>query len=297
MEYEHLQYIIEEIRKAQENEVGDISILEGKIKLIKNTYLNYWKDEHLPYIKQFYEKINMGIPTPVLSICGRGTQEIRYTKYLTYFLNPKENHGLHDRFLRTMLEEEVEKAIGHCNWTNRICVESEKFIGDIEGRKKTSCYCDIVITADNFVAFIEQKVLSSESLNVNSDLGQLKRYSKAINNNSQFNRLKQIKLYLSPNTRQAKDCEDWISLSHKDIIIKGLNILKDNTISNVARHNLKCFLLDLAMGPYQEPGDIYTKAYSLAQKLFENGFTLGEALEFSRWLEENQVLADLIMEG
>jgi hypothetical protein len=84
--------------------------LEKKITNIKNAFLENWEEEKLPFIKEVTNITNRGIPLPVLSICGKGTREIRFTKYLAYFLDPSKNHGLKDEFLKEILREECKES-------------------------------------------------------------------------------------------------------------------------------------------------------------------------------------------
>ena len=50
-----------------------------------------------------------GVPLGALSVCGRGTREIRYTSLLRYFLDPHEPHGLGSRPLREFLSAPISR--------------------------------------------------------------------------------------------------------------------------------------------------------------------------------------------
>ena len=49
-----------------------------------------------------------GVPLAALSVCGRGTREIRYTQLMRYFLSPLEPHGLGCRLLSAFLAPELD---------------------------------------------------------------------------------------------------------------------------------------------------------------------------------------------
>ncbi len=63
--------------------------------------------------------IKKGLPTPVLTVCGKGTREIRFTRYLAYFLDPNGKHGLSSKFLKAVMREEApeidQTAFEHCS--------------------------------------------------------------------------------------------------------------------------------------------------------------------------------------
>jgi hypothetical protein len=58
-------------------------------------------------------------------MCGQGTQEIRYTKYLSYILDGSKAHGLGTRYLEELLSRVSDKTID----TYKAVIESEKLIG------------------------------------------------------------------------------------------------------------------------------------------------------------------------
>src|SRR5690554_8221437 len=91
---EDLKIIIQNIKDAFRHK--DYAKLKEKIDNITKTFVINWKNENTFFVKKIISNINInkGIPLPVLSICGEGTREIRFTKYLSYFLNPQKEHGL-----------------------------------------------------------------------------------------------------------------------------------------------------------------------------------------------------------
>lgn len=120
--------IIEDIKISKyENNIK----LKKTIKRIVESYYDSWENEHLPLIKEFYSKATRSIPILVLSVCGTGTQEIRYSKYLAYFLAENSLYGIGNKFLRSILE------IIDSNINDKIIenykVETEKCLGTING--------------------------------------------------------------------------------------------------------------------------------------------------------------------
>lgn len=77
MDLNSLESVILKIRIAstQEETTADPGLSE-KIASIKKAFQDYWRSEHLPLAARIAEVIDDGLPTPVLTVCGRGTQEI-----------------------------------------------------------------------------------------------------------------------------------------------------------------------------------------------------------------------------
>jgi hypothetical protein len=90
-------------------------------------------------------------------------------------------------------------------------VETEKLLDSIEGNSEhAASHCDIVIKGKGYFIFIEQKLLSPESGHSDSDVGQLKRYNMAIEDNPEFEGCKILKLFLTPRGVQPKGVDDWV---------------------------------------------------------------------------------------
>ena len=71
-------------------------------------------------------------------VCGKGTEEIRYTKYLAYYLDLNQNHGLKDKLFREIFSKTIKKY--NLKTTNYI-VNSEQNIGSyIENGKVIKKY-------------------------------------------------------------------------------------------------------------------------------------------------------------
>ena len=295
---EDLKIIIQNIKDAFRHK--DYAKLKEKIDNITKTFVINWKNENTFFVKKIISNINInkGIPLPVLSICGKGTREIRFTKYLSYFLNPQKEHGLKDKFLKAVLEHECGNAGLSPNWYGNCIVISEIYLGEIrEEHKSINCYGDIGIIGEDFIIIIEQKILSSESDHPDTDLGQLERYNIALKNNLEFSDKKQIKIYLTPDGKQEIDIHGWLPMTHREIIDRAIKLLKLESISNVGRENLLRLLIDLAIGPYEVLENTLDEIVYIANKLMNEKFNLRMALKFNRLIEENEQVIKLLLEG
>jgi hypothetical protein len=74
-----------------------------------------------------------GIPTPALSVCGRGTQEIRFTKYFSYYLDESKLHGMNDQLLKSVFMKEALEQELEPNWHSNCRVYSEFNLGKVQG--------------------------------------------------------------------------------------------------------------------------------------------------------------------
>jgi len=290
----NLRVAIENIKTAFERSRVNRE-LEKNITNIRNAFLENWEEEKLPFVKKITNITNRGIPLPVLSICGKGTREIRFTKYLAYFLDPSKNHGVKDEFLKEILKEECKEANLPSNWYESCEVKSEMTIGkNILANEKIACCSDISIIGEDFVIVIEHKILSSESNHPKTELRQLKRYSLALNN--KYPDKKQLKIYLTPRERSKSYPDDWITLTHKELINRGIKVLNKESIPKVAKENLLRLLIDLAIGPYEILEDSLNRINFLGNELWNKGFDLRRVLKFNELVDKNELVIKLLME-
>lgn len=300
MEKENLAGIIDQIVDAKINEENSLSDLLVEdfdiariVEEINAAYHNDWEKQKLEFARSFLSRTWAGVPLPVLSLCGQGTQEIRYSKYLSFFLDGSKPHGLGTRYLDALLSVVGEEKID----TYKASVESEKLIGQAAGKKgMVRCYCDIVILCNHSVIFIEQKIKSGESANLNSKTSQLARYDEAIANNPEFEDKKQVRIYLTPKGKISERSPNWSSVSYADLVSIGIGILHSIGLSGIARENLKRFLLDLILGPFEKTEKEIEKLVELAEKtVMQPNFR--DRLNFDRMVSRNKRLIELIMEG
>lgn len=264
----------------------------GIIQSITEAYSREWTREKLELAQNFLSRTWSGIPLPILSICGRGTQEIRYSKYLGYFLDGSKSHGIGSRFLDELLNMVMDNEID----TSQAYVETEKWIGKAKTQDGyVNCICDNVITCKNFVVFIEQKIKSGESNSIDRD-SQLRRYDEAISTNEEYLDRKHIKIYLTISGRESVRSPNWHPVSHQTLIQAGLNVMHKGGISSVARDNLKRLLLDLLLGPIEKSEELLQSLVESAKAaVLTNDFS--ERLRFDRVISQNEMLVKILMEG
>lgn len=272
------------------SEADDVSKVIGTIR---EAYHRDWEREKLAFARQFLSRTWAGIPLPVLSVCGYGTQEIRYTNYLAYFLDGSKPHGIGSSYLDALLDATGNSEVDTYDAT----VETDRWLGQAPGKNRPiNCYCDIVVSGREFVLFMENKIRSGESVNPNSETSQLQRYDAAIDNNPDFRDKKQIRMYLTPTGRVSRKSPNWIAVSYPDLIAAGLMVLRRGQVSGPARENLKRFLIDLSLGPFEAAETDIQELVELAEKA-----TLGDdpraRLGFDQAVSRNRGLVELLMEG
>ncbi len=257
--------------------------------------------EHLPLAQEIITVIEKGIPTPVLTVCGRGTQEIRFTRYLAYFLNPQKNHGLGASLLRRVLGHEADIFGLKTDWAEECSVEPEFWLGNYPDKsgRKTGCFSDIGIVGSDFAFVIEQKISSGEGPAGETGLSQLRRYSKVLeeNPNPALAGKKVIKIYLTPSGREKRDIDNWLPISHLQIIERARQCLAETGISSVARENLRRLLIDLCLGPYDETEELISEIEDAAVGITGDPVSLQEVVKFRRLVENNRLLINLLLEG
>lgn len=301
-----LSAVIHQIVKARRDEVSSDTAhpqldarLSMAIEQIRCSYHDDWEARRLGEARRLLANLAGGIPVPVLSVCGHGTAETRYTQYLAYFLNPFKPHGLGPRYLEALLSlvRLSNPSVPADVVTTEAVVAAEVFIGyipGIEGRR-VGCTCDVVVTCPGHVVFIEHKVNSSQSPNPNSSDRQLKRYDIAIDNNPAYRDLSPIRVYLSPGGAASSGVYDWLGLSHQDLARTGLNLLRGQGLSLAARENLRRFTIDLLLGPYERAEDEIRELEARAISAIQ-GVDFGARLRFDRMVDRNRLLVDLLLE-
>lgn len=263
------------------------------IHQIVDLYARDWEKNRLPLAKAFLANTWSGIPLPTLTVCGRGTQEIRYSAYLGYFLDITKPHGLGARYLEALLEHIGESGVD----SFQAVTETEKYIGDsIDGKEVASGYCDIVITTRSHVIFIENKIKSSESKSLRSSKSQLLRYEEGITGNEEFAGKAWIKIFLTTTSEKSQHGTEWISVTHEDLVRIGLRVLNTGGLPTVARENLKRFMMDLLLGPYDKEEENIQKLMRAAEQAVF-GQTPWDRMRFDRMAGKNQLMLEVLMEG
>ena len=235
--------------------------------------------------------ITNGIPTPVLYVCGKGTEEIRYTKYLAYYLDLNQNHGLKDKLFKEIFSKIIKRY--NLQITNYKVLAEQEIGSYTENEENIRNDCDIVINSQNFNIFIEQKILSSESINTKTKLKQLERYDIAISNNDNYSGKQNIKIYLTPEKKENFSSNDWLNITHKEIINSCLNVIEKETLSEIAKNNLLSLLSDLTINFYSEV-DIINLLKKLTTKILQykkiSDIKINNIVEFKKSVRRNEFL-------
>lgn len=235
-------------------------------KRIRTAYQKEFETLYKPRIQALITGFqSTGLPVPVLSACGRGTQEIRFTQLLRHFLDPHEPHGLGSRLLEAAFAQEVrEKGDEPVAWKDAK-VRAEVDLGSTirGGGQAQGNVLDLLVVVGNVAVLLEQKILSAENVvsqerdedraeRPTSDMTQLGRYScafKQARDRLAPSAQRIVMIFLTPDGALAKDPKsEWKSITHGDLIRRFLNADRKE-LSSVARHNLVMFLWDLACGP------------------------------------------------
>lgn len=293
-----IENIISNIKTASYKR--DDNNLEGKINKIKGAFITNWETDNIEFIKSFVNNITLdnGIPLPILSICGQGTQEVRFTKYLSYFLDPNKKHGLQDNLLQALFNPECKLSELDLNWSKNCKVVPEIKLGEVDGNNKTiGCFADIGIEGEDYIIIVEQKILSDESKHPDSNLNQLERYNIALDNNSRYKYKKKIKIYLTPNKSNKEKSYGWLSLTHEELIDRGIKLLQSKNISKIGKDNLVRLLIDLAVGPYEVLEESLDEIILLGNKLVSKKFHLGRIIRFNKLFEANRKVIEILLEG
>jgi hypothetical protein len=289
-----LQNAIRSIRRA--------SIATRYAGRIRNAYRKEYEDHHKRKIRELVNGYRSdGLPVPFLSVCDRGTQEIRFTKLLRHFLDPSEPHGLGSRLLEAGFGDLVREARGYSIDWAKVHVWAEVVLGEtvtLNGKPQGN-RLDILVVVRDVAILLEQKILSAEDVVFQAQDGrepqqaiegvdtQLKRYSDAFE--SSRGRLAPganyvIKVFLTPAGWSAKDTGGgWRSMSHGELISRFMKI-DQSGLAPVARHNLFMLLWDLACGPLELTE--YLRAVVPVLEHMDEEAEMGEFGPYLNWRRE-----------
>lgn len=296
IELSELKQVIESIRSIS-NKHHEENELQQKIQAIKQATEHEWGERYFPIIQKLNNHLRYGIPVPVLTVCGRGTQEIRFTKYLHYMLDQDNLHGLHELLLKELFQEYADEHKLSPDWIQSATVESEVLLGSYEEKSyRIHTYCDIVITGKDYAIFLEQKTISGESIHQHTDKKQLERYADCLSKNPRWMGKKHIKIFLTPKDAAGRSSLEWIPLSQEDVVRKALRLYQKPDLSETAKHNLSRFLLDLVMGPYGRDETLLKEITSLASQLNQN-YNAFQATQFTQLIRQHELLIRILLEG
>ena len=144
--------------------------------------------------------------------------EIRHSNFLTWLLNPNENHGLGDKYLKGLLSRILKNSNKKNDVLNILLSDFYSFNVYREWKN-----IDILILSDKekLAVIIENKVTSNEHDN------QLNRYKKTLE--IEYPDYKKIFLYLTPDGLEPSD-SDWDILTYTDVVEILENIKNKNNL-------------------------------------------------------------------
>ena len=251
--------------------------------MIKDEYLELIKDPDFENLKRIMKPYEVSLWSIINKL---QRDENSYSDFLAYFLNPRESHGLDDRFLKKFLYNIISNE-------NEMVGESKIELHPIDIElfdfNKTNVYreynldeygrIDILLedTENGYLIFLENKLYSKEGKN------QTNRYYKAQKEKfdiTLYPESKRILIFLSPDGLTAEN-EQFINISYQTLIDVITDLLKEIEISNVIERilidyvsNLKEIILDsdkikLAEQLYSRYADIIDFIYSVGNENYE----------------------------
>ena len=285
-------------RSTQRDEVAATAALSRCVAQVRNAALRTFETIDKPRWRRFVEASGGGgLPLAALSVCGRGTREIRYTQLLGYFLDPRKPHGLGSKVMRAVLSPELANpdtvAFDHAvvipeHGLGEVVVESRRFGSTV----------DLFIQAGGVYVLIEQKIGSVEGADKGAG-SQLAKYARTVlQHHPQIEEANSLWLYLTPHRTPPRDgaasggFPQWRAVSHSDWFRRIAAVLDGPGLSRVARHNLCCLLWDLMMGPLAVDEDKLEVLRSYAVKALDRSERF-VALE--QWCGANSVHTDVML--
>jgi len=258
---------IRDVRDRQETESKLRDRMSVRVEHIRSVAESWFEERNVAGLaNELLTLLAAGRPTPVLSVCGRGTAEIRFTQYLAYFLSPESPHGLGDDVLRAFLEGVESAALDHPDKgglpfrdsdlisqsdLTKCVVHAETGIGKAEiGERHAAsrdCTLDILILHPDWYVAVEQKVKASEGTHGSEKSGQLSDYDKALDRLPRLGDRPGYRVYLKPHANVRLTSARWIALEHGDVVERLVDLLKDPRPA-VATANLQRLLADLISG-------------------------------------------------
>ena len=148
-----------------------------------------------------------------ISFLGLSQAENTHSDILAWLLNPGENHGAGDYFLKDFLVRTgvfTHEEVRSYDWSGTTVRREWPNLVDSQPG-----FLDILVLnpGENFVCAIENKILSSEHS------AQLTRYRKALE--ARYPRLRKSHLFLSPNgtsPERAEDQASWKSVDYRKVL-------------------------------------------------------------------------------
>ncbi len=170
-------------------------------------------------IKDRAERFNL------FDVFGFARNEIRHSFFLKWLLDPKENHGLGDLFIRALLAHLVSSEPDR--YGNRAFDLLMMDCSDFSVQRETK-NIDLFLLSETkgVVVTIENKIGSHEHASTGFD-SQLDKYRTYVEESFPMIKTK-IYIYLTPQEESPSDSENWQSMSYSTIVKIIEELLEDN---------------------------------------------------------------------
>ena len=294
MDIKRLQDAIKSIKQAYILDVGEVKIRKS-IDLIRDKFVQEWEAEYHKEAQELFDVLQSGFPTPTLAVCGLGGNEIRYTSYLAYYLNPQNQHGLGALPLRRLFGSyvpELDEAD-----MDTVTVDDGIWLGEVlVGSKAIGCDCDIGIRFKDVLILVENKRASGQHSDKETGMKQLTRYDAALRNHPTLSKKKVYKFFLTPSGKKASNAPEWQPISYGELVEKLKEIAFDGNLPDAARENLRRFLLDLCFEPNDEHGSVMQEIYDAVGEAVKN-YNVGAVYRYQKVLKQRALLIEIIKGG
>lgn len=185
--------------------------------------------ENLLMDMEIFEQVEAKISNfNAFEVLGIVNTEIRHSNVLAWLLNPKENHGLGDVFIKKIIQTLFylnNDMILKNNNLNLFNISLMDYY-DFKIRREWKNIDIFAVSDENkFILVIENKIWSKESKH------QLEKYFNTVN--KEFPDYNKVFVFLTPNGDLPSDEENWISFNYKNIfnILRKSMKLKEGQIS------------------------------------------------------------------
>ena len=221
---------------------------------IDKLYKQFLEDTNVEHIKEV-----IGNEQPnIFKILRVTNAEIRHSNFLSWLLDPNENHNLKEVVLNKFLQEIINSSD---SFDESVTIE-DIGIENVEIRREWE-NIDLLIILDEYVLCIENKIFSGE----HSD--QLTRYKNIVETN--FSDKTQIYVYLNPfGYSSFGESDVYLPLSYQVIIdiLENLNLDEiDTTVKSFIEQYLLTLKRDI-MG-IDENAELAQEIYKKHKELFD----------------------------
>ena len=195
--------------------------------------------------------------------------EIRHSNILAWLLDPNENHGLGDSFLKTF----VTKVTAKCDLSkyNAFDILLQDFFTYQVYRE--SNHMDIVLYSheEKTAIIIENKIWAGESPHQLNDY--LEKSKTEYSDCSHI-----LYVFLTPDGKEASDPENWISFAYDEIITALEGLVKEKNLRSEVKLIIENYISTVRKNIMQEKDEelvricnaIYNKHRMALRLIFEN---------------------------